>query len=152
MPESALGKQVQCPACQKVFVASTAPIPVAPPPSTGAPPRYTREEDDEVDRSRRKRRRRRDEDDDDDRRGSPHRGGEILAYGLLALIPCVITSIIFGVIAIVMANGDLDLMRRGRMDRDGEGTTQAGRAMGILGIVLWSIAYLIACLGIAAGS
>ena len=44
------------------------------------------------------------------------RGGEILTFGLLALLPCFVTSIIFGLIAWIMANSDLAEMRTGRMD------------------------------------
>jgi len=71
------------------------------------------------------------------RRPVPHRGGEILTFGLLALLPCCLTSVIFGIIAWVMANSDLGEMRSGRMDREGEGLSQAGRALGIVGLILW---------------
>ncbi|HEX3315779.1 MAG TPA: hypothetical protein VHR72_12840 [Gemmataceae bacterium] len=153
LPDDAIGRLAQCPACQRTFMAemslanppgaaaaaaaatsrpaspvarpATAPVP--------APKRF----DDDYDRPRKRRR------DDDDygrrRRTASHRGGEILTFGLLALLPCFVTSIIFGLIAWIMANSDLAEMRTGRMDREGEGLTQAGRALGITGLFLWPI-------------
>ena len=109
---------------------------MAPAAPRAAPPRLP---DDDFDRPRRRRR----ENDEDpvrrSRRASSHRGGEILTFGLLALLPCFVTSIIFGLIAWIMANTDLQEMRNGRMDREGEGLTQAGRALGITGLFLWSV-------------
>lgn len=143
LPDEALGKPVQCPSCQRVFVAEAAFLnppataalvksPAAPPPRPAAPT-Y----DDEPVRERSSRRR---EDDYDRGRGPrrplPHRGGEILTFGLLAILPCPLTAIIFGIIAWMMAVADLSEMRAGRMDRDGEGLTQAGRALGIAGLFL----------------
>jgi hypothetical protein len=149
LPDEAYGKPVQCPSCQRVFTAEpnltnppasanpargAAAVPTRPPP--------TRSYDDPADYDRpRSRRRSRDDDDDDGRfrprRPAAHRGGEILTFGLLALIPCPLTSIIFGIIAWMMANADLKEMRSGRMDRDGEGLTQWGRVLGILGLVFF---------------
>ena len=148
LPDDAIGRLAQCPACQRTFMAEMslanppgtaaaasrlsvpAPRPAAAP--VPAPRRY----DDDYDRPRK---RRRDDDDDRRRRTASHRGGEILTFGLLALLPCFVTSIIFGLIAWIMANSDLAEMRTGRMDREGEGLTQAGRALGITGLFLWSI-------------
>jgi LSD1 subclass zinc finger protein len=150
LPDEAYGKSVQCPSCQRVFIAEPnmtsapggtgrtagAPAPTRPPPAR------TYDDVGEIDRPRS--RRRRDEEDDDDRyrprRPVPHRGGEILTFGLLALLPCPLTSIIFGIIAWMMANADLREMRSGRMDRDGEGLTQAGRVLGIIGLAFWPLA------------
>lgn len=139
LPDDAMGKSVQCPSCQRIFVAEanlTMPPTATPPRPAGAvAPPPTRSYEDDIDRPRRSRR------DDDSPRGSrrflPHRGGEILTFGFLALLPCCLTSIIFGIVAWMMANADLSEMRSGRMDRDGEGLTQAGRALGIAGLVLW---------------
>jgi hypothetical protein len=152
MPDDAIGRLAQCPACQRTFTAEMA---LANPPGTAAaaaaasrpatapsrpaPVPAPRRLDEDYDRPRKRRR------DDDDyerrRRTASHRGGEILTFGLLALLPCPITSIIFGLIAWIMANSDLGEMRTGRMDREGEGLTQAGRALGITGLFLWSIIY-----------
>lgn len=153
LPDEAYGKSVQCPSCQRVFIAEAAlqstPAASAPKPAASTPARPTIDYDsrNDDDRPRPKRR-----DDDDGRRYSPrrpvpHRGGEILTFGLLAVLPCPLTSIIFGLIAWMMANADLGEMRSGRMDRDGEGLTQAGRALGIIGIVLWIVVF--GCLGLS---
>ena len=44
-----------------------------------------------------------------------------------------------------MGNTDLDQMRRGEMDREGEGTTQAGKICGIVGTVLLMLQCLVFC-------
>jgi hypothetical protein len=61
----------------------------------------------------------------------PHRGGMILALGILGLAVCPI----LGPIAWVMGNGDMAEIRNGRMDPEGEGLTQAGKICGIIGTV-----------------
>ena len=43
----------------------------------------------------------------------PHRGGMILAFGIVGIVCC----IIFAILAWVMGNGDLKEMAAGRMDR-----------------------------------
>ena len=149
LPDDAIGRLAQCPACQRTFTgemllanppgtaaaAASRPVSAPPRPATAVPP--PRRIDDDYDRPRK---RKRDDDDyDRRRRTASHRGGEILTFGLLALLPCFVTSIIFGLIAWIMANSDLGEMRTGRMDREGEGLTQAGRALGITGLFLWSI-------------
>jgi hypothetical protein len=70
----------------------------------------------------------------------PHRGGMILAFGLLGLFCC----IIFGILAWVMGSSDLREMGEGRMDPSGEGLTNAGKILGIVSCCL-------AILGILAG-
>jgi len=62
----------------------------------------------------------------------PHRGGMLLAFGILGLLCC----IIFGILAWVMGSGDLTEMAEGRMDPAGEGLTKAGKILGIIGCVL----------------
>ena len=57
----------------------------------------------------------------------PHHGGTILTLGIL------------GIIAWVMGQSDLEKMRAGRMDRSGEGMTQAGRILGIIATILWAV-------------
>ena len=150
LPDDAIGRLAQCPACQRTFTAemslanlpgaaaaaASKPAPPIPRPAA-APVPAPRRFDDDYDRPRK--RRRDDDDHDRRRRTASHRGGEILTFGLLALLPCFVTSIIFGLIAWIMANSDLAEMRTGRMDREGEGLTQAGRALGITGLFLWSI-------------
>ncbi len=70
----------------------------------------------------------------------PHRGGMILAFGIVGFLCC----IIFGILAWVMGNADLKEMAAGRMDPSGEGLTKAGKIIGmvacilaIVGIVIW---------------
>jgi LSD1 subclass zinc finger protein len=60
---------------------------------------------------------------------SPHRGGLILVLGLLGFI---MTCPIFSLLAWVMGSHDLNEMRAGRMDRSGEGLTQAGQVLGMI--------------------
>ncbi len=62
----------------------------------------------------------------------PHRGTIILVLGILSLVVCGI----MGPIAWVMGNTDLREMAAGRMDRSGEGATQAGRICGMIATIL----------------
>jgi hypothetical protein len=77
----------------------------------------------------------------------PHRGGAVLVLGILGIVVCVIC----GIVAWVMGNTDLAKMREGRMDRSGEGMTQAGRILGILSVVLGIIGLVIAVIVLAGG-
>jgi hypothetical protein len=150
VPEELLGKLVQCPGCGKVFTAMlgapppgeapTAPpaaeLPVLPPPER---PRvdWLGEEEDEHHPLRRRAR----------RDAEPHRGVLILVLGILSLVVCGF----LGPFAWVMGHTDLRTMRLGRMDREGEGLTQAGLICGIIGTVLGVLELCLAgliCLGI----
>ena len=62
----------------------------------------------------------------------PHRGTLILVLGILGLVVCVICA----PIAWVMGNADLQEMRAGTMDPEGEQLTNIGRILGIVGTVL----------------
>lgn len=62
----------------------------------------------------------------------PHRGGMLLAFGILGILCC----IVFGILAWVMGSNDLKEMAAGRMDPSGEGMTKAGKILGIVGCVL----------------
>lgn len=75
------------------------------------------------------------------RRTRRHRGGLILALGLLGWILCPLCSLA----AVVLGTSDLAAIRRGEVERDGEGTTLAGTILGgvqlaILALVLVAIA------------
>ncbi len=79
-----------------------------------------------------------------------HRGGMILALGISGLVTLVVAAFCLplgivatplGIVAWVLGNGDLRDMTAGRMDREGEGLTQAGR---VLGIITCSLALLMA--------
>ncbi|MGC1272859.1 MAG: zinc ribbon domain-containing protein [Planctomycetaceae bacterium] len=66
------------------------------------------------------------------RRPQPHRGGLILAFGILAWMTC----FLFGVAAWAMGVEDLRAMRAGEMDATGEGLTRAGMILGAVSVVL----------------
>jgi len=66
------------------------------------------------------------------RRSQPHRGGLILAFGILAWMTC----FLFGVAAWAMGVEDLRAMRAGEMDPSGEGLTRAGMILGAISVVL----------------
>src|SRR5438552_1150288 len=83
-----------------------------------------------------------DERDDRPKYVAPHRGAAVLTLGILGLCVCLVC----GIIAWVMGNTDLRAMREGRMDRSGEGMTNAGRICGmvsvalhVVGIVIWVV-------------
>lgn len=80
----------------------------------------------------------------------PHRGALILTFGILSWLCCVV----FGVVAWVMANGDLRQMDAGLMDPSGNGLTQAGKIIGmisvILNVLLLSFYMLLVVLGVGA--
>jgi len=78
---------------------------------------------------------------------APHRGGVILALGIIGLVCCFIC----GIIAWVMGNGDLREMRAGRMDRSGEGMTQAGKICGMISVILQIVGLVIWLLFMALG-
>lgn len=151
VPASYFGQTVQCPECRRQFVAQAEPTAVqaapASTPQRPAPVDFENDLDDEP------RPRRRDEDDDDDltdlpriRQSTiPHRGGVILAMGLLALIMFPYVTIVCGPMAWMMGNTDLAEIRAGRMDPTGEGLIQAGRILGIIGTVLIGVFGIIVC-------
>ena len=66
------------------------------------------------------------------RRMEPHRGTLILVLGILSITFCQLC----GPFAWMLGNEDLRKMRAGRMDPSGEGNTNAGRILGIIGTVL----------------
>ena len=71
----------------------------------------------------------------------PHRGAMILTFGILSFFVCQI----FGIVAWVMANGDLQEMKSGRMDPEGEGLTKAGKIISIVSLALTVAALLLYC-------
>jgi hypothetical protein len=170
VPEDFLGKTVQCPECKEQFVADPGPAPgVAPAPASmptsdlfparekasyaldddGDDRRRPRKrgDDDEYDRPRKRR------DDDEYERPrrraylAPHRGGMILAFGILAIVG--ILTIVFGPLAWIMGNADLAAMRAGRMDPSGEGQTNTGRILGMIATLLTLLALIAGCVLVA---
>jgi uncharacterized Zn finger protein (UPF0148 family) len=143
LPEAFIGKEVRCPACQQTF---TAQIPVeAPSPlAVRAEPRDERRDpaarypdlrDDEEEEARLARRRRAYEEARRAReRVQPHRGGTVLALGIVSICLCCIPqiSLALGVAAVVMGSIDLARMRKGATDPAGRALTTAGLVCGIL--------------------
>lgn len=66
----------------------------------------------------------------------PHRGGLILALGIISWVT---GCVVFGLVAWIMAAGDLNKMNAGRMDNSGRGLTQAGMIIGIIHTVLFGL-------------
>jgi hypothetical protein len=91
-------------------------------------------------------------DDYDDRPDyeRPHRGGMILAFGIISLVlfQCMV-GLVFGILAWVMGNSDLKGMADGEVDPEGKQLTQVGRILGIVGValsavyMLFVVAYLV---------
>jgi hypothetical protein len=142
VPESLLGQDVQCPTCGATFIgtasgasadteappsvrpASSHPAPAARTPREGADYRGRHAEDYDED-YRYRRRPRRDV--------VPHRGSTVLVLGILSLVVC---APILGPIAWSMGHTDLNEIRAGRMDPEGEGITNAGKICGMIGTIL----------------
>jgi hypothetical protein len=91
---------------------------------------------------------RRDDYDDDFRGGKePHRGVLILVLGILSLMVCGI----IGIFAWMMGKRDLELIRSGKMDKDGEALTKVGYILGIIGTILfllWLVVFVLYIVGI----
>ncbi len=62
----------------------------------------------------------------------PHRGGVVLALGILGIVVC----FILGIIAWVMGNNDLREIDAGRMDPSGRSLTHAGKICGMISVIL----------------
>jgi len=178
LPESMIGKRVKCPLCGSMFVAKSPdePYQLSREEREREDDERRRREDEERRREEERRprrdddrRRSRDDDDDDDRRRRrdrydddddygrggyrrPHRGGLILTLSIIGLCTfCCIVGLILGPVSWVMGATDLAEIRRGRMDRSGEGLTQAGMIIGIISTVLTVLAVGLAILSAFAG-
>ncbi len=75
-----------------------------------------------------------------------HRGGEILLYGVLALLPLTGNLFVFGILAITRAEHDLREINRGRIDPAGENFTRFGRLLGYVGVFFWTLVTLLFCI------
>ncbi len=62
----------------------------------------------------------------------PHRGTLILVLGILGLVVCFPC----GIVAWILANGDLKKMDLGLMDPEGRGNTKVGKILGIIALAL----------------
>jgi hypothetical protein len=95
---------------------------------------------------RRDDRRPRDDSDDYPHYDRPHRGGMILAFGIISLVTfqCFgVLGLVFGILAWVMGNNDLRGMDEGEVDPEGRQLTQVGKILGIVGLIL-SVLYTLA--------
>ena len=78
----------------------------------------------------------------------PHRGTLILVLGILSLVLC---SFFTGIPAWIMGKGDLEKIKGGMMDPEGEGMTKAGMICGMICCILILISIVIVGLIIALG-
>ncbi len=130
-------------------------------PTSGRQRDWGDEEEQEKPKSRKRKSRYDDEEDEDaddrPRRRRyrepvmPHRGGAVLVLGIIGFLFC-LPGIILGPLAWSMGSSDLEAMRSGRMDPDGEGITQAGRILGIISTIASVGVILLFCLGIVMGN
>jgi hypothetical protein len=90
----------------------------------------------------------------------PHRGGGLLALGIVGLsmtgvgmFSCLlyflavflVAGFVCSLLAWIMGNSDLKKMQKGIMDQSGEGKTKAGRVCGIIGT---SLSLVLFCVGL----
>jgi hypothetical protein len=66
-----------------------------------------------------------------------HRGGLILALGIIGLVACGPV----GIAAWVMGNNDMKEMEAGRMDPEGKQLTQVGKILGIVATIFTIIGF-----------
>ena len=78
----------------------------------------------------------------------PHRGTLILVLGILSLTLCTFFT---GIPAWIMGKGDLEKIKGGMMDPEGEGMTKAGMICGMICCILILISIVIVGLIIALG-
>jgi hypothetical protein len=77
----------------------------------------------------------------------PHRGVLILVLGILGLMVCGL----IGIAAWMMGKNDLELMKRGLMDREGEALTKVGYILGLVSCILMLVGLAIGCIAFAFG-
>jgi hypothetical protein len=149
VPDNLIGKPVRCADCAGTFTAESPAA--APPPSSRVPASAPRPPADDM-------------DDDDDRPGprsrggrrdpnanyAPHRGGMILAFGIislasLAFLP-VLLGLPMGIVAWILGGRDMKAMAAGRMDPEGRSMTQIGFILGIVGTVINTLILVGTCL------
>jgi hypothetical protein len=142
VPEELLGKAVKCPRCGETFTAPASaaftPTPAAIP--VGEPTvesDHIEEDDRPWEHDTRVHQGRLD--------AEPHRGTLILTLGIISVasvgaIVCwglgSLVGLPLGIAAWVMGHKDLKKIRANQMDREGEGSTTAGRILGIIGTIL----------------
>jgi len=77
----------------------------------------------------------------------PHRGGLILALGIMGFAVCGVC----GIFAWFMGSADIKKMDAGQMNPEGRGLTQAGKIMGLISMIfmILSVIFLIGIFGVA---
>ena len=68
----------------------------------------------------------------------PHRGGIVLALGILSL-PAALAFVPMGIVAWILGSKDLRAMGRGEVDPAGRVLTQVGWVCGVVGSILWLV-------------
>ena len=68
----------------------------------------------------------------------PHRGTLILVLGILSLVFC---GLFTGIPAWIMGKGDLEKIKAGQMDPEGEGLTKAGKICGMICCILTAVGF-----------
>lgn len=159
VPDNLAGKKVRCSKCANSFLAETitadAPIP-APPPRPRDDGEFA--SDEPMERAPR-----------DFGGGRPGRGGMLLTFGIISIVSgvlsCVSSAIIFcfpfnsicgsifflvglvmGILAWVMASGDLKKINAGVISQSAAGNTKIGMITGIIGTVINLLLILCTCL------
>jgi hypothetical protein len=144
VPDTLMGQDVQCPTCGATFTARGDRPPPSPPPPPPPPPYQLQRETwhppqggpppgppgygpDDYGRSGYGRQRHPGQ--------VPHRGSTVLVLGILSLVLGPV-GLVLGPIAWTMGTQDLNEIRAGRMDPEGEGTTNAGWICGMIGTIL----------------
>jgi len=78
----------------------------------------------------------------------PHRGGTVLACGVMSFVPC--CGALLGIVVWSMGNQDLSSMEAGVMDSDGRAQTEVGRILGIVSLCIHAAVALIYALATVA--
>jgi hypothetical protein len=150
VPAQYLGETVQCPECEHRFTATASSISTKPTatPLAESDRKPTRErldddDDDDFDDIRVRRRHRRPD-------WEPHRGAMIQTLGLVALVGGFLFCLpaVVGPVAWLLGSWDLQAMRDGHMDPDGESMTRTGRTCGIVATVLLVLSTPVVCLAL----
>src|SRR5262245_56553406 len=80
-----------------------------------------------------------DYDDAPRRHLEPHRGTLILVLGILGITVCGF----LGIAAWLMGKRDLDLIKRGQMDPEGETLTRVGYILGLIEVILMVVSFVL---------
>jgi len=156
VPDDLAGKRVKCPSCGTNFQTNGTAAEAEEEerqPAPRRPPAPAVVEEDEPQPAPRRRPSRDDDYDDEPeyggrgrrrRRYAEHRGTLILVLGVLSLLPHGVGWVL-GPIAWILGNNDIKEIREGRMDPEGESSTNAGRICGMVSTILHVAGLLIGC-------